>query len=1634
MSATTSNLYVGNCVKLTDKWHDYLLKNISYPYSVQKYSNEYIVVYREIEIVPGNPYITSITGKVTILYNIEHSLEILNRGGSKENLKMLYCRVEGISEIIENPTGQENSGYCTSKLTHDEIYIIILKYAVGNEYLVLPYVHMVDPPFRPERGDNFSSNFIQIDSYLIGTIKQCQIWSLNYMLSMGGNMALAAAEVKKRESVSDLKSFYPFIVGNTKYPSSRVERTDSGAASGSAASGSAASGAASGAAASGTASGSAASGAPPRPASGAPPPPPSAATVKLEEDLEEAKKTINEANDRIRQLAEEIARLSKQINENTTKSDEEKIADLERERVRVEAERKLAEARKAAEAKKAAALERLQKANKVEAAKRDAEFEKKMKLLREEAERARKAAEKAAEDEKIARDKRREDEARERERVRIEEEKARKLEAELREKKRRREIYVRERDTIQKDIDEIEGQIGKVQAREAEIQAEKETIRREKEDVKQNIEGKFAQLQITQIDIDTLLDYDGEDRGDVIKFKGNRIPVGENIILYNNGNRRFIRKDFDVAKDTEYKNEKGIYEVLSKTPSSFEYVPYYFGSKDTAGGGGRLLLEYIAGITSDKLLTRNITDAELGVVKQGLKKALTVFKDIHLLHLTLNPKNILIQMDKNTIKGVLLKNFEYSMILNADSVEGPVTIPRSVIIRSKGYYPDDFKDALSTQVNYTYECLPIGEEGDLDNFAFDKLSEFYKTCSKKTRAGVAIPPVIDFFDEDSRERIYTIVPRVQELGAKNKSFEEEEKQLRKEKEKQELKLKRPRGNMENLRREFANVITPVASATGRSAASPFVPGDCVKIVSVPAGRPPPPPPPPPPAEAKAEAEAKAKAEAEAKAKAAEAEAEAKAAEAEAKAKAEVEAKAKAEVEAKAAEAKAAEAEAKAKAEVEAKAAEAEAKAKAEAEAASADPLPSSRPSRSFAYSSEAEAKAATEKADAAAKSGTIPNLIDAIKAQGKDKVIECLSVHKQDVDSTDISGKRAIDYAIESMNEDIIDILHEYLVQTDDIEKSIAAQLKQAETEKEKIETSIQQQKDTIELFEKEKQEKYYEKQRILNPGIFNRGIFNQVRSIFTKPELSQTNSEKIRVIDERIKYLEGRIKYVNETIKGAEAIGEKEKRVGLEEKLKAKENEIDILEKKSNFIYPPPNPRPERDVRKGACIHLYGGSNTAFYQVTGVKNTKNYSTIRRMEGTVAIGPEISVNTSRFVSTTCPTASGGDNTIYVIVSTTATESVIKNFDGTGPARTVQNTELVKIPCPAPSSKASASKVPASKVPASKVPASKVPASKVPAGPKFKLGDCVTLAAAFESTTEIDLKTKVFLKKITPMVTGIDIITGSTVNSNYIEYELTKNKKGEREDNTIRIQEKYLSSAACPKDFLPYKAPPPPEAADSEPVRRQPPAGAPVNELARDKDELKKAITEGFRQSIEPISIEQRISERIRKILENGSFKPDPSQFTHNEPNEPDERTVYENYVRRLKESADKVKEYIDIMNEQQINLIYLLSEDEKKRIVIPRQKLNPKDPDDQKLIDALRILKLNENSTEKEYIKAYRIFVVAKHPNKGGNSVTFNKVSGVKDKLDEFFKKATSGGSRYGRTRSSRSKRRSETRKYKKRI
>ena len=188
----TASLYVGNCVKLTDKWHKYLQK-IKFSSLGKNYSNEYIVVYRDFDIVIGHPYISNVSGKITILYNIEHSLERLNGGGSKEDLIMLHCRVEGISEIIENPKGQENSGYCTSKITEDEIYIIILNYGNPTKYLVLRYVQMVNPLFEPEMGYNFSRNFEEIDSYLVGTIKQCQIWSVNHMLGMSGAYSAAAA-------------------------------------------------------------------------------------------------------------------------------------------------------------------------------------------------------------------------------------------------------------------------------------------------------------------------------------------------------------------------------------------------------------------------------------------------------------------------------------------------------------------------------------------------------------------------------------------------------------------------------------------------------------------------------------------------------------------------------------------------------------------------------------------------------------------------------------------------------------------------------------------------------------------------------------------------------------------------------------------------------------------------------------------------------------------------------------------------------------------------------------------------------------------------------------------------------------------------------------------------------------------------------------------------------------------------------------------------------------------------------------------------------------------------------------------------------------------------------------------------
>ena len=1297
----------------------------------------------------------------------------------------------------------------------------------------------------------------------------------------------------------------------------------------------------------------------------------------VQQDLEEAKKLIGETNDRIDKLNQDIAKLVLQIQENETKREDERIADLERERVRIEAEKALAEARKLAEEAKIAALEKLREAQKVEAKKRDAAYEDDLKRLKKEAEEAAKAAAKAAEDERKEKERIREEEKRERERVRKEEDAAREVEKEKKRKEERRRVYVERRNDLQRDIEKIETKIGKVEAREAEIGIEKEGIRQGKQKVENNIKDKFAQLQINEIDIKTLLEYAGEDRGDVIKFKGTKDPVsGEVIILYDNGNRRFIRKDFEQTKDAEYKNEKRIYEVLSKTPSSFEYVPYYFGSEDTPGGGGRLLLEYVAGITSDKLIRRNITDLELELVKQGLKNALTIFKDIHLLNLTLNPKNVFIQMDTNTIKGILLKNFEYSMILKDETFEGPVTIPAAKINKVSVYYPDDFKEALRNKVKYTYKCLlPVDDTDDIDNFSLFVLNNYYKTCSKKTQAGVPIPPVDDFYKEDSRERIYTLVTELQKLGTKDKSFEDEERRLNEEKKKEGLKLKEPRGQMNNLRREYANVVTPVAapgtaapsaaapsaaapsaapgaaapSAAASSAAPSAAPGataptqfsidDCVKIIAAPGAA--------PAATSGAPAAPRA------------------------------------------------------------------APAAPRAAPATTSGVPgatSGVPGAASAATSGAPraASAATSGAPGAAP----VNLINAIKAQDKDKVIESLSVLKQNVDEKDNTGTLPIEYAIESMNEDIIKILHEYLVYTDDITIKYKQKLKKAKEEKVAIETKIKFQEAAKEELTKRSTETHIKRDKVSKrrDGWFRKGT------------LTPENIQEIKDIDKRIEELIERIRNVDQiiTTKGAE--------------LKTKEDEIRILEKKLELIDPPENPSPDDTIDVGDCVHIYGGSDTAFYKVVLVRDEGD-AQIRKMQGVSEIGPRIWKFISNFVKTECPTTTGGDNTIYRVISSTPTTSVIKKFDGTGRERTENNSVLEKVACP-PAPSAAPGPGP-SRSKAAPAPSGPGPAPSAP-GPlvaKFKLGDCVTLNPDPQLKTEIDVKTQLFLNKITPMVTAIDIITGATDSSNYIEYELTHYKKGKKEEK-VRIQEKYLSPAPCPTDFLPYKAPPPeaaasaaPSAAPSANARRREQAAAQESEeeKLRDKEGLKVAITAGFVAG-SPMTITERIAKRIERIMEHGEFEPDPTQFPIEELGE------YNSFVSRLERSADKVEEYINILRDTGINLIYLLSEDEKKRIVIPRQRLDDNNEDDKKILEALRILGLTETSTESDFTKAYKKFALKGHPNRGGNLKTFQKVGSIKDKLDAFFKKPTSGGSRYGRTRSSRSRRKSVTRKYRKRI
>ena len=106
MSLPLASLYVGNCVKLKDKWHNHVNENLLNTPSLsgKTYSNEYIVLYKQLDISfdkrgsYGDNY-----GSVTILCNIEHSVDQLNATSTTENIKFIFTRLEFIEEIIKNP-------------------------------------------------------------------------------------------------------------------------------------------------------------------------------------------------------------------------------------------------------------------------------------------------------------------------------------------------------------------------------------------------------------------------------------------------------------------------------------------------------------------------------------------------------------------------------------------------------------------------------------------------------------------------------------------------------------------------------------------------------------------------------------------------------------------------------------------------------------------------------------------------------------------------------------------------------------------------------------------------------------------------------------------------------------------------------------------------------------------------------------------------------------------------------------------------------------------------------------------------------------------------------------------------------------------------------------------------------------------------------------------------------------------------------------------------------------------------------------------------------------------------------------------------------------------------------------------
>ena len=178
-------------------------------------------------------------------------------------------------------------------------------------------------------------------------------------------------------------------------------------------------------------------------------------------------------------------------------------------------------------------------------------------------------------------------------------------------------------------------------------------------------------------------------------------------VKYYNVDDKFSIKKQSINGGTDTEGMNIINLLVNK--GTRHYIPYTIGttiSKDNKEHA--LINEFISGLTLDDLIIKGITSQEKTRIEQNIRKVVNSFHNAGFLHLDIQPQNIIIQMDNDTIieeDPVLFMNFEQSFWM-AGSLVAYTTI--SQLTKNGQFYSGDY--AKIPQLTKLSE--PIGDFGN----------------------------------------------------------------------------------------------------------------------------------------------------------------------------------------------------------------------------------------------------------------------------------------------------------------------------------------------------------------------------------------------------------------------------------------------------------------------------------------------------------------------------------------------------------------------------------------------------------------------------------------------------------------------------------------------------------------------------------------------------------------------------------------------------------------------------------------------------------------------------------------------------------------------------------------------------------